>query len=103
MGALGISHSSAADLKSLHRRRRVRPRDFRSKSGTKILGLLVPMTSRSSPKGLAVTDRELRKVGTSEMRGCIERYLNDWRRFGYGICPNKTGNAASLGRQLRHS
>ena len=40
--------SSAADLKSLDRKRRNEPRDFKSKSGTRILNLLVPMAFRSS-------------------------------------------------------
>src|SRR3954451_24847015 len=35
--------TSAADLKSLHRKRRNEPRDFKSKSGTRIINLLVPM------------------------------------------------------------
>ena len=61
--------TSAADLKSLHCMRRARPRDFKSISGTSWLGLLVPMAFRSSQKIGAATGCELRKVGTSAVRG----------------------------------
>src|SRR5437588_8917926 len=40
--------ASAADLKFLHRVPRVRLRNFRSKSGTRIIELLVPFGFRSS-------------------------------------------------------
>src|SRR6202790_5853928 len=57
--------ASTADLKSLQRRRRILPRDFRSISGISIMELLVPMAFRGSQKGVAETGCELRKVGTS--------------------------------------
>src|SRR2546428_7271004 len=37
------SHASAADLKFLHRLRRTHFRNFKSKSGTRIICLLVPL------------------------------------------------------------
>ena len=40
--------ASAADLKFLHRVPRIRPRNFKSKSGTRIIELLVPFGFRSS-------------------------------------------------------
>src|SRR3954452_12803272 len=57
--------TSAADLKFLHRKRRNEPRDFKSKSGTRVMNLLVPMAFRSSQKVIAEMVYELRKVGTS--------------------------------------
>src|ERR1700716_3744503 len=60
--------ASAADLKSLRRKRRTHPRDFKSKSGTRIINLLVPIAFRSSRKIGAARERELRKVGTSLVR-----------------------------------
>src|ERR1700756_5503244 len=57
-------NASAADLKSLHCKWRIRPRDFKSKSGTGIKGLRVPIAFRSSRKEDAERLRELRKVGT---------------------------------------
>lgn|SRR5882724_785155 len=59
------SHSSAADLKSLIHSRQNLSRDFRSKRGTRIKYLLVPMPFRSPRKDVAATERGLRKVGTS--------------------------------------
>jgi plasmid stabilization system protein ParE len=48
LGIRNAKATSAADLKSLHRLPQVHPRDFRSKSGTRIKSLLVPVTFRSS-------------------------------------------------------
>ena len=45
---MSADRTSAADLKSLHRKLQFRLRDFRSKSGTGIIGLLVPLAFRSS-------------------------------------------------------
>jgi invasion protein IalB len=56
--------TSTADLRSLHRRQRIRSRNLRSTSGTRIIDLLVPMPFRSSQRGAAETECELRKVGT---------------------------------------
>jgi hypothetical protein len=55
------SITSAADLKFLQHRRRVRPRNFKSISGTGIIGLLVPSWfSKFVSEGAALKD-ELRK------------------------------------------
>src|SRR5215472_8094176 len=54
----------AADLKSRHLRLRIRPRDFKSRSGTRIIRLRVPMTFRSSRGVDPLRERELRKVDT---------------------------------------
>src|SRR3954452_24842700 len=59
-----IQRTSAADLKSLHRKRRNEPRDFKSKRGTRITNLLVPIAIRSSKKVIAEMVYELRKVDT---------------------------------------
>jgi hypothetical protein len=56
--------TSAADLKSLHCKRRVRPRDFKSKAALEGINLLVSMTFRVREKADAATARELRKVDT---------------------------------------
>jgi hypothetical protein len=40
--------TSAAYLKFLHHKRRIRFRNFKQKSGTRLLYLLMPMTFRSS-------------------------------------------------------
>ena len=61
--------TSAADSKSLHGKRRARPRDFKSISGTSCINLLMPMAFRSSQKIGAGTGCELRKVGISAVRG----------------------------------
>jgi drug/metabolite transporter (DMT)-like permease len=63
--SIAVPRASAADLKSLRSKRRIRLSDFKSKSGTRIISLLVPAPFRSSRKGVAATDRELRKAGTS--------------------------------------
>jgi len=47
--------------------------DFKSKSGTRIINLLVPMAFRSSPKVIAEMVYELRKVGTSLCGRCEEQ------------------------------
>src|SRR5437660_1226759 len=44
--------ASAADLKFLHRLRQTHFRNFKSKSGTRIIGLLVPLCFRSSCQGV---------------------------------------------------
>jgi len=68
---------SAADLKSLHSVLQNSMRDFKSKSGTRIMSLLVPMTFRSSRKTLTATVRELRKVGTRRRRliACVSAFF----------------------------
>jgi hypothetical protein len=40
--------NSAADLKFLQYKRQIRFRNFKSKSGTRVIGPLVPITFRSS-------------------------------------------------------
>src|SRR5215467_10988184 len=56
---------NAADLKFLRHRRRIRTGDFKSKCGTLVMFLLVPMTFRSSRCVNAATSGELRKAGMS--------------------------------------
>src|SRR3954466_13126877 len=65
--------TSAADLKSLHRKRRNEPRYFKSKSGTRNIKLLVPMAFRSSQTVIAEMVYELRKVGTSRLSDHIPK------------------------------
>ena len=43
-----IAELCAADLEFLRRKRRIRSGNFKSKSGTRVIGFLVPMTFRSS-------------------------------------------------------
>jgi hypothetical protein len=43
-----MENASAAHLKFLHLERRILSRNFKWKSGTRIIDLLVPMTFRSS-------------------------------------------------------
>ena len=57
--------ASAADLKFLHHRPRVRARNFRSKSGTRIIKLLVPFIFSKFVSEVAALYHELRKEGTS--------------------------------------
>jgi hypothetical protein len=60
---------SAADLKFLHRPRRTRSRNFRSKSGTRIVYLLVPFMFSKFVSEDAAQFHELRKPGTSLIVG----------------------------------
>jgi hypothetical protein len=63
--------ASTADLKSLHRKRRIRTRDFRSISGTGTINVLVPfLLSDVRAKVLRWRIRELRKAGTSVVNLC---------------------------------
>ncbi|WP_315835532.1 DUF2809 domain-containing protein [Bradyrhizobium prioriisuperbiae] len=56
---------STADLKSLHHLPQTRPRDFRSKSGTRIIDLLVPLMHPKFVSESAAMYHELRMRGTS--------------------------------------
>jgi len=61
-----MDRASAADLKFLQRLLQLRLGNFRSKSGTGIIGLLVPFAFRSSCKRLPAMTDELRKAGTRQ-------------------------------------
>src|SRR5437660_2120429 len=63
--------SSAADLKFLHRLRQTHFRNFKSKSGTRIICLLVPLLLPKFVSEGAAMYHELRKRGTS--RGGLHR------------------------------
>src|SRR5205823_4549809 len=62
--SLSRARSSAADLKFLHRAPRVRLRNLKSKSGTRIIELLVPFGLKFVLECAALY-HELRKPGTS--------------------------------------
>src|SRR5215468_5645069 len=57
--------ASAADLKFLHHLQRVRLRNFKSRSGTRIINLLVPSWFSKFVSERAALYHELRKPGTS--------------------------------------
>src|SRR2546430_17517335 len=57
--------ASAADLKFLHRLRQTHFRNFKSKSGTRIICLLVPLLLPKFVSEGAAMHHELRKRGTS--------------------------------------
>src|SRR5437879_7247349 len=57
--------ASAADLKFLHRLRQTHFRNFKSKSGTRIICLLVPLLLPKFVSEGAAMYHELRKRGTS--------------------------------------
>src|SRR5438132_10303771 len=57
--------TSAADLKFLHRLRQTHFRNFKSKSGTRIICLLVPLLLPKFVSEGAAMYHELRKRGTS--------------------------------------
>src|SRR5713101_9515342 len=61
----GPAWSSAADLKFLHRLRQTHFRNFKSKSGTRIICLLVPLLLPKFVSEGAAMYHELRKRGTS--------------------------------------
>src|SRR3989440_11702646 len=64
----GVEHASptsAADLKFLHRLRQTHFRNFKSKSGTRIIYLLVPLLLPKFVSEGAAMYHELRKRGTS--------------------------------------
>src|SRR5437899_9375031 len=58
--------SSAADLKFLHRLRKTHFRNFKSKSGTRIICLLVPLLLPKFVSEGAAMYHELRKRGTGQ-------------------------------------
>src|SRR2546421_11201002 len=65
---------SAADLKFLHRLRQTHFRNFKSKSGTRIICLLVPLLLPKFVSEGAAMYHELRKRGTSwPGPGAVER------------------------------
>src|SRR5881397_895735 len=60
-----MTMTSAADLKFLHRLRQTHFRNFKSKSGTRIICLLVPLLLPKFVSEGAAMYHELRKRGTS--------------------------------------
>src|SRR5881628_2332819 len=62
--------TSAADLKFLHRLRQTHSRNFKSKSGTRIICLLVPLLLPKFVSEGAAMYHELRKRGTRGKRSC---------------------------------
>ena len=64
--------ASAADLKFLHHLRPAHFRNFKSKSGTRTIGLLVPLCFRSSCPESAAMYHELRTRGTRSPEGFTE-------------------------------
>src|SRR5438128_6313866 len=67
-GRVSLTNTSAADLKFLHRLRQTHFRNFKSKSGTRIICLLVPLLLPKFVLEGAATYHELRKRGTSSPR-----------------------------------
>src|SRR5207237_5203169 len=65
--------TSAADLKFLHRPRQTHFRNFKSKSGTRIICLLVPLLLPKFVSDGAEMYHELRKRGTSASARCTGR------------------------------
>src|SRR5437016_6441540 len=65
--------ASAADLKFLHRLRQTHFRNFKSKSGTRIIYLLVPLLLPKFVSEGAAMYHELRKRGTSHSRRLSDR------------------------------
>src|SRR6266498_2262078 len=59
-----LARPSAADLKFLHRLRQTHFRNFKSKSGTRIINLLVPLLLPKFVSEGAAMYHELRKRGT---------------------------------------
>src|SRR2546427_13186861 len=69
--SMGAVSASAADLKFLHRLRQTHFRNFKSKSGTRIICLLVPLLLPKFVSEGAAMYHELRKRGTrSVQRHC---------------------------------
>src|ERR1700687_5136418 len=64
---MGPGIGSAADLKFLHQLPQSRPRNFKSKSGTTSIALLVPLLFPKFAREVAAAVHELRKRGTSDM------------------------------------
>jgi hypothetical protein len=83
----GMRRTSAADLKFLRRVPRVRLRNFKSKSGTRIIELLVPFGFRSSYSSVP-RYHELRKPGTSR------RAVAEGRALARGYVPRRTTKTA---------
>ena len=77
----------AADLKSLTHSRQNRFQGLQIESGTRILGLLVPITFRSPRKGFAAMERGLRKVGTSPISGNLAEQLVNPSAENWLNCP----------------
>src|SRR6266851_4520047 len=81
----GPAWSSAADLKFLHRLRQTHFRNFKSKSGTRIICLLVPLLLPKFVSEGAAMYHELRKRGTREITQRLNRMLRN--TFSAGASP----------------
>src|SRR2546430_4947632 len=85
--------SSAADLKFLHRLRQTHFRNFKSKSGARIIYLLVPLLLPKFVSEGAAMYHELRKRGTGRRRSLLigstrgERDLKMSPERGSGLFP----------------
>src|SRR5438309_1506343 len=77
IGSIVSSVASAADLKFLHRLRQTHFRNFKSKSGTRIIYLLVPLLLPKFVSEGAAMYHELRKRGTRACSGQIDSAFAD--------------------------
>src|SRR2546429_10014511 len=80
--------ASAADLKFLHRLRQTHFRNFKSKSGTRIICLLVPLLLPKFVSEGAAMYHELRKRGT---RAADLKFLHRLRQTHFRNFKSKTG------------
>src|SRR5438128_4142863 len=83
-GRVSLTNTSAADLKFLHRLRQTHFRNFKSKSGTRIICLLVPLLLPKFVSEGAAMYHELRKRGTSaRTRSSQARASSSIANFGF--------------------
>ena len=80
-----MHHTSAADLKFLQRLPRARVRNFKSKSGTRIIELLVPPLFPKFVSECAEVYHELRKLGTSPDHFGRRRSISRLMRLRRGL------------------
>src|SRR5438128_9216327 len=92
-GRVSLTNTSAADLKFLHRLRQTHFRNFKSKSGTRIICLLVPLLLPKFVSEGAAMYHELRKRGTSaaDLKFLYRLRQTHFRNF----------KSTALGRPLR--
>src|SRR5438128_11741386 len=83
-GRVSLTNTSAADLKFLHRLRQSHFRNFKSKSGTRIICLLVPLLLPKFVSEGAAMYHELRKRGTRACSAHVESAV-------YPLVPAKAG------------
>src|SRR5256885_3014283 len=98
----GISRhgSSAADLKFLHRLRQTHFRNFKSKSGTRPICLLVPLLLPKFVSKGAAMYHELRKRGTSPHFSHSMRPALLFRRGRYSVGRRKAYRGRSEERRV---